>query len=282
MTLQFEKFKKKLARKKYLELDFDLEDIKSLAIIDDKENIELLKKALNKKLRYEGSILLAGTDIKKDKTYYAYLQEDIGFYNSFSIYQNIKNLLKIYKIKFNKENLLEIITSAGFDPKIKYEALSEVEKEKLKLVFTALLPNELLIIDMTNNLFEDSDNEYLINFIKDNIENRGKIIVVLASKLNDVTNVCKKALIISDNKQIYFDDIKKLNVVKELVIVELETFTEEQLYSELHFDFKIIGKKLIMRKENLEDALYYFVKVNINVLSIKDFNENTELYEVKK
>lgn len=283
MSLQFINFKRKLARKKYLELDFTLENSDSLVIVDENiKNLDLIKKALSKRLRYDGKIVLNEKDIKKDKDYYLFLQDKIGFYNNFTVYQNFKHLLKLFGIKINKNDLITLIADESVNIYEKYVKLSEVQKEKLHILFSSLVLDDILVIDITSDKFSKEDLLYISSLAQDIINENKTNLILLSNNLNEITNICKKALIISDNKQVYFDDLDKLDIIKDLIIIETESINEELIYQNLHFDLKVIENKVIIRKSDLEDVLYYFVKANINVLSINDFNENTELYEIER
>ncbi len=283
MSLQFINFKRKLARKKYLELDFVLENSDSLVIVDENiKNLDLIKKALSKRLKYDGKIILNEKDIKKDKDYYLFLQDKIGFYNNFTVYQNFKHLLKLFGIKIKKDDLITLIADESVNIYEKYVKLSEVQKEKLHILFSSLVLDDILVIDITSDKFSKEDLLYISSLAQDIINENKTNLILLSNNLNEITNICKKALIISDNKQVYFDDLDKLDIIKDLIIIETESIDEESIYQNLHFDLKVIENKVIIRKSDLEDVLYYFVKANINVLSINDFNENTELYEIER
>ncbi|MBU0278804.1 hypothetical protein [Gemella sp. zg-1178] len=283
MTLQFKEFRKKIARKKYLDLDFTLEENSSLTIINDNDKVlELIKKVFKRSLRYDGKVFINEKDIKKIKNYYPYFKNNIGFYNNFSLYQNLKTSLSLFKIKYTKKQILEILSLANLDYKSNYAKLDLSSKEKFSILFSSLVSQKIFIVDITDTKLNVKDMAYITSFLKKEIAKNNRNIVILSKKLNDLGLLCEKTLVISEDKQVYFDDTNKLSVIKDLVVLEITDYKEEDLYKDLHFDFKTIDKKLIIRRDNLEDALYYFVKSNIEVLNISDFNEDADLYEVEE
>ncbi|QWQ39354.1 hypothetical protein KMP11_03245 [Gemella sp. zg-570] len=283
MTLQFKEFRKKIARKKYLDLDFTLEENSSLTIINDNDKVlELIKKVFKRNLRYDGKVFINDKDIKKIKNYYPYFKNNIGFYNNFSLYQNLKTSLSLFKIKYTKKQILEILSLANLDYKSNYAKLDLSSKEKFSILFSSLVSQKIFIVDITDTKLNVKDMAYITSFLKKEIAKNNRNIVILSKKLNDLALLCEKTLVISEDKQVYFDDTNKLSVIKDLVVLEITDYKEEDLYKDLHFDFKTIDKKLIIRRDNLEDALYYFVKSNIEVLNISDFNEDADLYEVEE
>lgn len=277
MSLVFKNFKKKLSRKKYLELDFILDSKSSLVVVDENiNNLNLIANVFLKKEKYEGEVVINKQNLKNLK-YYPFFVDNIGFYKKITVYNNFKLLLSLYKIKLEKSVLLNYFAQADINQNEKYDKLDEDNKIKLKLLFNYLVSKDFLIFYVEKYSNSVAVMEYLETLIELSLENK-KTLLLLSSSLNRLTRNIKKAVIISENKQVYFDDIDKLNVVKDLIIIEIDNYVEEILYKDLIFDFKLIDNKLIVRKSDMEDVLYYFVKSGIDVISINDFNENTKLY----
>lgn len=278
MSLQFRDYKKKIERKKYLNIDFFLEDGKSLAIIDEEEkSIALIKDSLKNKHKYTGDILFNKVDIKKDKHFYPFFLENTGFYPNFTAYQNLKNILALYQIKLSKTEVVNLLQDFDIKATDTYESLSLEAKEKFHILVTTLISRDVLFIDIHNSQLSQEDLEKLAVYIKDHINKQGKHIIVLANKLNAISELCDKVLVISDNQQVYFDDSHKLQVIKDLIVIETSELNEEYIYSNLQIDLKILDNKMIVRKNDLEDVLYFCVRENIDVISVKDFNENTDI-----
>lgn len=282
MSLQFKNFKSKLARKKYLELDFSLEENFSLAIVDDSENLELIRKVFRKKAKYDGEVFLNGKNIKEKSSPNIVFTDNIGFYSKFSLLQNLKYLLKLFKIKLSKELLNNYAKLLNLDLKNKYGKLNASEIEKFHILFLSLIEKELLFFNFENIKLTSEDEILIQNFIYQLIEEKNRNIIIYSKNINKYSEKCIFGLVISDNKQSFFGELSELSVIKGLVILDIVNYDEEKLFRDLHFDFKLIANKLIIRKEDLEDILYYFVKTGVEVQAINDFNENTSLYEVKE
>lgn len=279
MVLQFIDFKKKISKKTYLEFDFILNTGDSLAIIDSNDNnLDIIKNVLDKKEKYEGEVLLNDINIKDNKKYSSYISEYIGFFPSFSVYQNLKHLFKISGSKKSKSELLNIISDFGFNHKEKFSKLDDSSKNKLQILYSLFATKELFVVDIRN--FSKND-EFLKQVLEFAISVEDKTVVVLSNKINNISNICNKVLVIADNKKSYFGDIDKLNVVKDLVIIELSNFNSESIYVDLQIDMKLVGNKLIIHRNNLEDTVYYFVKSGVEITNIKDFNENTNIYDIE-
>lgn len=281
MTLKFNNFKKKLGRKKYLELNFEQDSGALLAIVDDnKINLQLLKEVFNNNEKYEGEVTIDGVNIIEDKDSYPYLENQIGFYDLFTVEQNFKKLLKLSAVKYNLEDLKKYFSLLKLQGNEKYINLSKVNKENVRLLFSYLVSRKLFLLDLTDERLSSSTATFYLNLIEDFLkDDSDRIFIIFAEHLNEFTNLCDSALVIADNKQVYFGDAVSLNVVKDLIIIELASFVEENFYRDLYVDFKLLNNNIIIKKSDLEDVLYYLVKENIDVIKIEDFNQNTKLYE---
>lgn len=281
MSLEFKNFKKKIGRKKFLEINFFLNKNESLALIDENiSNLTILKEVFSKKTKYDGCVKILNKDIN-DIEYYPFFDNKIGFYSNLSIIKNFKLLLSLYNINIVNEEINYYFDLIGANSKDKYLNISDDKKLNLKILFSYLVSTSCVLIDMTNMKITKSTKLFLkklIDLSKEDMKN----IVILSKDLNSITNNCDKALVISDGKQVYYDYIRKLDVIKELIVLETSGFTEEELYKNLLIDFKIIDNKLIIKKEDMENVLYYLVSNNIDVININDFNENTKLYSDKE
>lgn len=279
MSLIFENIKKKISKKKYLEINFTLNNYKKLLIVD--ENIDSLKNIVllfNKNNKYDGNIFLFGNNIRNKKKYFYFEDHEYGFYNDLNIYQNFNKLLKLFKITINKEEMLNLFKLAKIENKI-YSKLDKDSQKRCKLLFKYIVSEDIFIIDLYKykNLDEIEDfYKYLINNSNKYFKNR--FVVVLSKNINKVSSNCDKVLVLSEYKQVYYGDIETLKVIKELVIIELHSKFVENFNIEINVDFKIIDNKIIIRKIDMERVLYYLVENNISILSINDFNENTNIY----
>ncbi|MBF0713809.1 hypothetical protein HZY83_03825 [Gemella sp. GH3] len=280
MSLEFKNFKKKLSKKNSLELNFFLEDNKNLSIIVDNSSSLIIEKVFANKEKYNGEIIFNKSNIKDIAK--PLLIKDIGFYKNFSIYETLKNILSLYDIKFKKKVLLDNIEKLGFNSKTKYSDITDSEKEKLHIYFLTLISKDLLILNLADSALTSEDEQIVFDILKDKLANSSITFISISRSINLISDLCHDALVIADNKQSYYGSLSKLNIVKDLIIIELATENLERIVEEIDLDIKIIGNKLIIRKADLEKALYYFVKSDIRVVNIGDFNKNTSLYEVKE
>lgn len=282
MSLIFNNVKKKIARKKYLEVNFNLGDYRKLLVVDeDKSSLEKFSLFFYGNNKYEGNILLFENNIKNNKKYFHFKEEEYGFYNDLTVYENFKKLLKLFNMKINKEEILKLFEIAKIDNK-KYKKLDLDTQIRSKLLFKYLVSKELLIIDLYkyNNILDYEEfYKYLINNNK-NYPNR--LVIVFSESINKIANNCDSVLVISDGTQVYYGDLHALNVIKDLIIIEISDVNLDKLNRELKVDFKLIENKIIIRKIDMEKVLYYFVENNIDVVSINDFNENTNIYSDKE
>ncbi|MBF0714916.1 hypothetical protein [Gemelliphila palaticanis] len=282
MSLIFNNVKKKIARKKYLEVNFNLGDYRKLLVVDeDKSSLEKFSLFFYGNNKYEGNILLFENNIKNNKKYFHFKEEEYGFYNDLTVYENFKKLLKLFNMKINKEEILKLFEIAKIDNK-KYKKLDLDTQIRSKLLFKYLVSKELLIIDLYkyNNILDYEEfYKYLINN-NENYPNR--LVIVFSESINKIANNCDSVLVISDGTQVYYGDLHALNVIKDLIIIEISDVNLDKLNRELKVDFKLIENKIIIRKIDMEKVLYYFVENNIDVVSINDFNENTNIYSDKE
>lgn len=279
MAIKFIDFRKNLSDQRKLELSFSLENNVSLSVIDnDMVTLEEVIKIFNKKSEdYSGEVFVNSENLKNKKNI-LFLKEYLGLYSNFTLYHNFKYILSLYSKKIKKEELLTYFSDLSLNYKLKFSKITGIEKEKVYLLLSYLLSSEIFLLDLRKYDFFKEEN-LIIEFIKKIISKQEKNVVLLSSELNSLSSLAQKVLIISDGKQVYYGDKKDLDVVQELVILKLSEFNEEVFRERFTFNFTIVNNKLILEKDNLEAALYYFVSNNIEVLSIKTFNESAELYE---
>lgn len=280
MALEFKNFKKKISRKVNLELDFLLEDNNNLAIIVDNGSSLIIEKVFKNKTKYDGEILFNKNNIKNISR--PLFKEEIGFYNSFTIYENFKNILSLYNIKYEKNILIDNIEKLGIKSNAKYKNITDSEKEKLHIYFLTLVSKRLLILNLIDSPLTKEDERIIFDVLKEVVINNDLTFICISRTINLISELCQNALVIADNKQSYYGSLAQLNVVKDLVIIELDNPNMDKISNDLTIDIKAIGNKLVLRKADLETALYYFVKSDIRVVNIDDFNKNTSLYEVKE
>lgn len=280
MSLIVESFTKKISRKKKLELDFEFLNYKNLLILDeDKENLDVISKIFYSNTKYDGNIFLFNKNIKKEKDYFYYSDEQFGFYNHLTAYENLLKILKLFKIKIDKKYILDLLDLAKIE-NLKYGKLDDNSKSRLKLLFKHMVSENLLIVDIYKHNDIEKYKEYYDFIINDNSKNR--INIILSENINKIVSGCDKILVLSDNKQVYYGDIENLSVVKDLIIIEISDFNENQLSNSIKIDHKLVDNKLVLRKSDMEVALYHLLSNDINVLNISDFNKNTNIYDNKE
>lgn len=273
MTLEFLKFKKKINKKNDFKLEFILDGAKSLAIIsEDIKSLKIIKEIFKKNIKYSGDVLINKKNIKNIKKYYPFFSEDIGFFNNISLYKIIKIILKINKYEINKEKILYYLEELRLPHRKIIAELSVTEREKFDILISFLISKEILILDLLNNSLAKEDEADLCNFIKKNNSNRN--IIIISENINGIAKICDKALVISSNNQIYYDDLKKLEIIKDLIIIKIKNFDEKKLYNDFNYEYTVIDDMLIVRKYDLEKILFYLIKVGLEVVSIDDFNNN--------
>lgn len=280
MSLIVESFTKKISRKKKLELDFEFLNQKNLLILDeDKENLDVISRVFNSNTKYEGNIFLFNKNIKKEKDYFYFSDEQFGFYNNLTAYENLLKLLKLFKLKIDKKYILELLYLAKIE-NLKYVKLDDNSKSRLKLLFKHIVSENLLIIEIYKYKDVHKYKDYYNFLIND--KSKKRINIVLSENINKIVSSCDKILVLSDNKQVYYGDIENLSVVKDLIIIEISDFNVNKLNNSIKIDHKLVDNKLILRKSDMEVALYHLLSNDINVLSISDFNENTNIYDNKE
>lgn len=281
MILEFKDFEKKVKRKKFLKLNISRDNSHPLAIVDDGNN-NLLLRSLQLKEKYKGQIIFKDKDIKEIKNYKPLVVSDYDFYDEFSVYQNLVNLLKIAKVDVNKIEIEEQLTMLELASKTKYKKLTESEKEKLKIYFLTLISNHLILLDFHDSKLEEEDKQIILEFLEDFIAKNEILALVFTKTINEFSSLCEDVIVIADNELAYYGNLARLNVVKELVVVEAKDISEQILENITDIDCKSIGNKIIVRKADLEKIMYIFVTVGVEILSVTDFNENTDLYDVKE
>lgn len=278
MSIQFSNFRKVLTNEKSLDLSFFLEKNQTLSIVDDNiETLDIIKRSLYKNEDYQGDILVDSINIKERKNIF-FSQENVGLYSNFSLYENFKYLLSLYSKKIKRSDLLSYFEDLSLDYKLKFSKLTSLEKEKVYLLLSYLLSTDLFLIDLTKEEFFKEE-VLVAKFLENVIKKADKTIIIFSNKLNLISSLSQKVLIISDEKQVYFGDKKDLDVIQELVVLKLSELNEEVFKERFVFNFTIVNDKIILEKDNLEAALYYFVSNNIEVLSMSTFDESTDLYE---
>lgn len=275
MSLQFIDFKKRVGKNEELEIDFNLANNDSLAIVDkDLKTLKIFKNIFSKKEDYRGKVLVNGTDIMKNSSLIVY--DNIGIYSNFSLYRNFKFILSIYSVKINKETLLKYFEELLLDFRKKYKILDKGEKERVEFLLTYLIAKEVFLIDLSEKKFINT--KLISEFLRLRINKLEKNIVVLSKEINEISSLMNKSLVLNENKQEYYGKNKDFELVKNLVVLKLPTLGTKNLETRLTFDHTIVNNKLILEKNNLEAALYYFVSNDIDVESITNFVDNDDLY----
>lgn len=130
------------------------------------------------------------------------LLENVGLYNEFSLYDNLKLISSINK-KVSKEDILKAIERVGLDPySKKVFGKFSLGMKKRAVIAQAILerPDVLLFDEPTNGL--DKDGRELFFKLLAEEKEQGKIIIVCSHISEDIRGMADEIIIVEDGRYI--------------------------------------------------------------------------------
>ena len=161
-----------------------------------------------------------------------------------------------------------------------FKKLPEFERFKIDILLSLLISEGIIVIDTRNLEFENEELENIFEFIND-VKTDVQSVIILDNKFS---NICKKTdltLVVKEDKIEYLDETKKLRILEDLIILEFADTTEvlQLLKEENITHFESGYNKIIVRSKEVENLVYKLLKININVISIKKYND---VFDTKK
>ena len=270
MVLEFREYKKKIKKDTILELDLQVDTGEILTIINNKsEYLELLKDSFRKRTKYKGEILFDDEDVSKQKLLFT---KDFGFYNDLTLIKNLKVALELFNVKYSIDDLAGDLEFLGLKPSSKYKDISPNEISKFHILFSILVDQDVLIIDIT-----PEDMEAISDFVLDKSNNAN--VIILDTMLNRYNSIADKVLVITDGIKSYFGNLEDLLILKQLTAINISD--NEKLDDILSgYQYTIYhDNEIVVREEVLEEVVYSLLKNNIEVYQIRNLGEKIKLYE---
>jgi len=164
----------------------------------------------------KGTITILGQFFsEKTKELVGYLPEERGLYDNLTVMDNICYLaaLKGADTKDAKMNGLSLLNRVGLIEKsgAKINALSKGQRQLVQLCVTLIHNPKLLILDEPFSGLDPTNRELVKNIILEE-KKLGKTIILSTHMMNEVEELCDRALMINSGKRVLYgriDEIKK-------------------------------------------------------------------------
>ncbi len=206
------------------------------------------------------------------------LSEDIGLYESLTVYDNLKLFADIYGLdKYTFENRMNYLLEKFDILDCKYKVINKFSlgtKKKVAIIRTLLHNPKLVLMDEPVNALDPISIRVLHELMRDMKEQNGTTFIITTHNLDEVIKICDALVIIKGGRSVWEGNIEVNSNISFLEThIKIYNIDEEQTKTNIE---KIMSQKFKIEKWRFEGNILIlpYHDEQIIAMLIKEFSDN--------